>query len=51
MNRYQKEINKITKQRMFMSPELNLRIKFRKIRKQVRELYKLEIIEKELGRK
>lgn len=48
MNRYQKKINKITKQRMFISPELNLRIKFRKIRKHIRECYKNELKEKEL---
>ncbi len=48
MNRYQKKVNKLTKQRMFMSPELNLRIKFRKIRKHIRECYKDELKEKDL---
>lgn len=47
MNRYQKKINKITKQRMFMSPELDLRIKFRKIRKQIRKLHKDGVSEKD----
>ena len=47
MNRYQKKINKITKQRMFMSSELNLKIKFRKIRKQIRRLYKDGVLEKD----
>ena len=45
MNRYQKKVNKLTKQRMFISPELNLRIKFRKIRKHIRECYKNELKE------
>ena len=33
---------------MFISPELNLRIKFRKIRKHIRECYKNELKEKDL---
>lgn len=48
MNRFQKKVNKLTKQRMFMSPGLNLRIKFRKIRKHIRECYKNELKEKDL---
>lgn len=48
MNRYQKKINKLTKQRMFISPELNLRIKFRKIRKNMRKWYKDGFKEKDL---
>lgn len=48
MNIYQKKINKITKQRMFMSPELNLRIKFRKIRKDIKRWYKDGFKEKDL---
>ena len=48
MNRYQKKVNKSTKQRMFIYPELNLRIKFRKIRKHIRECYKNELKEKDL---
>ena len=48
MNRYQKKVNKLTKQRMFISPELNLRIKFRKIRKDMRKWYKDGFKEKDL---
>lgn len=48
MNRYQKKVNKLTKQRMFISPELNLRVKFRKIRKDIRKWYKYELKEKDL---
>lgn len=48
MNIYQKKVNKLTKQRMFISPELNLRIKFRKIRKDIRKWYKDGFKEKDL---
>lgn len=48
MNRYQKKVNKLAKQKMFISPELNLRVKFRKIRKDIRKWYRDEFKEKDL---
>lgn len=47
MNIYQKKINKLTKQYMFMSPDFNLKRKFRKIRKNIRKCYAFEISNKD----